>query len=209
MAYYKKITIWENRKRTELLVAFRNLVDTYFTNLEDYSHLGLDPHENEKAKKARREINMILDKMHSVIILAGVSPTIYYSPPPAIGGLAGTIDLIYNIFNLHHFEIKPENLLDLIDRAVGIYENDRLNAWLRTINPLFWLGLILDYIVSLPFKIIGKIGFNQERVESSIMGRITKGVLYLIIVLAAFLEILEKIGYLEKLKSLIQRPEIP
>ena len=203
MSYFKKITIWGNCKRVKLLVEFRSLVVNYFNNLK-HSDYGLEVHENEKAKQVRREINMNLDKMYSIIISAGVNPTIYYSPPPAVGGFAGDIDLIHNIFRLHNFQIAPQGLLDYIERAIGIYENDKINALLRTVNPLFWIGLILDYIASLPFKVIGKIGFNQKKIESSIMGRIIKGVLYLIMVLAAFLTVLEKIGYLEKFISLIQ-----
>lgn len=199
----KKITLWENRKRAKLLIDFRGLVVTYFDNLE-HSRFGLGVRENEEARQVRSKINMSLHKIHSVIISAGVNPIIYYSPPPAVGGLTENIDLMHNIFNLHRFKIGPQELLDFMDRAIGIYENDRLNALLRTINPLFWLGLILDYIVSLPFKVIGKIGFDQKKIESSIMGKFIKGALYLIMVLAAFLTVLEKIGYLEEFISLIQ-----
>ncbi len=200
MSYYKKITIWENYRRTKLLLEFRNLVVTYFANLLVSGRRV----ENKKAQQARIEINMILDKTYFVVISAGVKPTIYYSPPPSIGGLEGDIDLIHNIFNLYRYQIEPRKILDFIERAIGIYENDRHNALLRTLNPLFWLGLILDYIVSLPFKVIGKIGFNQEKIESSITGKIIKGILYFITVLASFLTVLEKIGYLEKFISLIQ-----
>ena len=203
MNHYKKIPIWENRKRAKLLIEFRDLVVTYFNNLK-HSDFGLKVHENEEAKQVRIKINMGLYKIHFAMILAGVNPTIYYSPPPAIGGLAGNIDLIDNIFNLHRFQIGSQELLDVIERAIGIYENDRLNALFRTVNPLFWIGLILDYIVSLPFKVIGKMGFNQKKIESSITGRIIKSTLYSIMVLAAFLTVLEKINYLEKFISLIQ-----
>lgn len=199
--YYKKIPIWENRKRLKLLKEFRNLVITYFNNIK----IDLfNPIENQQAIETRRQINLLIDKVHFIVISAGILPVIYYTPPPAVGGLAGDIDLIYNIFNLHRFQIKPQYLLDFIDRAIGVYENDKLNALLRTLNPLFWISLILDYIVSLPFKFIGKIGFNQNKIESSIVGRLIKGALYLITVFAAFLTILEKLGYLKKFLSLIQ-----
>ena len=203
MNHYKKIAIWENRKRAKLLIEFRDLVVTYFNNLK-HSDFGFKVHENEEAKQVRIKINMGLYKIHSAMILAGVNPTIYYSPPPAIGRLAGNIDLINNIFNLHRFQIGSQELLDVIERAIGIYENDRLNALFRTVNPLFGISLILDYIVSLPFKVIGKMGFNQKKIESSITGRVIKSTLYLIMVLAAFLTVLEKIDYLEKFISLIQ-----
>ena len=197
MRYYNKLAIWGNRKRAKLLTDFRSLVVAYFRNVE-YSNFDLEVHENREAKRLRIEINFSLDKIHSVVVLAGVNPTMYYSPRPAIGGLAGSIDLLYNMFSLSRFEITPQYLLDNFERAIGIYESDKPSAWVRTINPLFWLGLILDYVVSLPFKCIGKIGFDQERIESSAIGRAIKGILYLIIVLAALLTVLEKIGYLEK-----------
>jgi len=203
MSYYKKITIWENRNRTKLLIEFRSLVVTYFKNMCT-SGFFFDVVENKKARQVRIEINMILDKIYSFILLAGVNPTMHYYPPPVVGGLARNIDLILNIFNLHRYQIRPQQLLNLIERSIGIYENDRLNALLRTVNPFFWLGLILDYIVSLPFKVIGKIGFNQEKIESSITGKIIKGIFYLISVLASLLTVLEMIGYLEKFISLIQ-----
>jgi len=200
---YKKITIWGNHKRVKLLNEFKGLIITYFNNIEQLDW-SLNVRENEKAKQMRTEINKNLNKIHSFIVLAGVNPEINYFPPPAVGGVALDIDVVNDIFNLHHFLIDPQQLLDFIDRAIGIYENDRLNSLLRTINPLFWIGLILDYIVSLPFKIIGGIGFDQKKIESSNIGKIVKGILYLIVVFASFLTVLEKLGYLEKLRLLIQ-----
>ena len=202
MSYYKKITIWENRRRVRLLTDFMGLIVTYFNNVE-YLDYGLEVREKKEARRARSKINMTLDKAYSAIISTGIKPTMYYSPPPAVGGLAGNIDLMHNIFQLSRFQIDERTLLDFIERAIGIYENDRHNAFGRTINPLFWLGLILNYIVGLPFKAIGKLGFNQKKIESSTVGRIIKGVLYLIVVLAAFLTVLEKIGYLDKFILLI------
>lgn len=208
MSYYKKITIWENNKRVRLLSEFRELVVTYFNNIKYLGTGYSGVSENEKAREARIKINMILDKMYFVVISAGVNPIMYYTPPPSVGGFTGDIDLFHNIFNLYRFDIEPTKILDFIERAIGIYENNRLNALLRTINPFFWLGLILNYIVSLPFKVIGEIGFDQEKIESSTTGKIIKGIIksifYLITFLASFLAVLKYIGYLEKFISLIQ-----
>jgi len=208
MNYYKKITIWENNKRVRLLSEFRELVVTYFNNIKYLGFGSSGVSENEKAREARIKINMILDKMYFIIISAGVNPIMYYTPPPAIGGLTRDIDLVINIFNLYRFRINPQLLLDFIERAIGVYENDGLKALLRTVNPFFWLGLISDYIVSLPFKVFGEIGFNQEKIESSITGKIIKGIIkgtfYLITFLASFLAVLKYIGYLEKFILLIQ-----
>jgi len=201
---YKKITIWENRRRVKLLNEYKVLVSTYFNNIEQ-SDLSLNVRENEKAKQIRTGINKNLDRIHSFIVLAGINPRINYYPPPAVGGLVVNIDTVNDIFNLHHFQIGPQQLLDFIDRAIGIYENDKRNSLLRTRNPLFWLGLIIDYIVSLPFKIIGYIGFDQNKIESSNIGKIVKGIFYLIVFFSSFLAVLKYLGYLEKFRLLIQR----
>jgi len=194
---YRKIPIWENRRRVELLTKFRSLIVEYFNNVSfEYSI----PIENRVAKDARRNINLILNEVNSVIISAGIKTVAYYSG----GGSGGSIDLIQNVFNLHYYLIGYEQVLDMVDRAIGVYESDKSNALLRTLNPLFWISLILDYIVSLPFKFVGKMGFNQSRIESSIVGRIVKGIFYLVTVLASFLTALDLLGYREKFLSLIK-----
>jgi len=203
MNYYKRIPIWENRKRVDFLVEFKKLVCDYFNNVSraDWS---LNIIENETAKQTRSKINMKLHKAHFIVVAAGVNSSVFYTPPPAVGGLAGNIDVILNIFHLCFYRIDSQEALDIIDRAIGIYEDDKKNSLFRTFNPFFWLGLVLDYIVSLPFKILGKIGLNQEKIETSIVGKVIKGILYLITIVAAFLTILEKLGYLEAFKSLIK-----
>ena len=128
MSWYKKIPYWENRKRLKMLIKFKKLVVNYFNNVEYDPFFSLK--ENQEAIKTRHEINLCLDKIYSYIISAGINPTIYYSPPPAIGGIAGNINL-HNIFHLHGFEISPQYIIDNVDRAIGIYENDKKDAFLE------------------------------------------------------------------------------
>lgn len=196
MNYYNKIPIWENRRRVKLLNEFRNLVVTYFNNTTPIGFGGFELRENEQAVNARQVINHNLQQLYTIVIAAGVNPLIEYTPPPAVGGYIRSINVILNIFNLSRFEIRPPVLLDYIDRSIGIYKNDKTNALLRTLNPLFWLGLVFEYIARLPFKIIGKMGFDQEKAESSFIGKIVKGIFYVITVLAALLTILNLLGYL-------------
>ena len=207
MLKYKKIPVWQSFGRLELLNRFRSLVVTYFDNQYD-SDFDIDPDKDMKITKARRQINSILDSVYPVICLAGVNPIVHYASPPIVGGMVGDIDLIHNIFNLYRFGIGDEDLLDIIDRAIGVYMNDRINALLRTINPIFWLGLLLDYVISLLFRLLGKVGFDQEKIESSTPGRITKTIFHrlpiIVGLIAGLLTILEIFGYLNSFKSLIR-----
>ncbi len=185
-----------------MLIKFRKLVVNYFNmEYDSFPPLG----GNQENIKLRHEINLCLAEIYSYIISAGVAPTIYYSPPPAIGGIAGCVDLIHNIFHLHKFEISPQYIIDNVDRTIGIYEGDKKNALFRTLNPFFWIGRVIDFIVEIPFRFMGKIGFNREKIESSLLGRVIKGILYLITVCASFLTILEKLGYLSNFRFWIQR----
>lgn len=203
MRDYRKITIWENRKRIDFLVNFKNLVIDYFKNVKRANwELGLI--ENETAKQKREKINLVLHKAHSIILTAEVYPYLTYIPPRAVGGYIQKIDLVLDIFHLSNYRINPQEVVDILDKAIGVYENDRHDSLLRTINPLFWIDLILSYIVSFLFRIIGGMGFDQEKIKSPIIGKIIKGILYLIIVFASFLTILQKLGYLEKFRLLIQ-----
>lgn len=204
MRYYKKITIWGNIDRTIKLVNFRNLVVEYFNNIE-YEYMGFEITENDKAREIRPKINIIIEEIHSIILASGLSTILIYTPPPAIGGYIRNIDLIQNIFMLHHWQIKPNELTDKIERSIGIYENDKKHALLRMFNPFYWIGQIIDLIVDIPFSIIGKLGFNQYKIENSPIGKLVRGILYLITVFAALLTVIDKLGYLENFKNILSR----
>lgn len=207
MSNYKKIPIWENRKRLKLLIEFRNLMADYFNNIKIHE-AGV--RESSIAYSLRPKINLCLETVCSFVKSTGINSEIshYYDISDYIRKEVGSdveSDVLRNIFIMwDKFRLNEDGLLDYIDRAIGIYKYDKLNAIFRTINPLFWIGLLLDYIVSLPFKIIGRIGFNQKKIESSVAGRISKGILYFITVIAAIITLWDNRQYFVKLISIIK-----
>ena len=98
--------------------------------------------------------------------------------------------LFSNIFNLDDFDIPFQQIVDRIDRAIGIYAKDALWSWLRLFNPLFYISLFLEYIASIPFVLLGKAGFNQRAAEQSIIGKIVKFIIELVTITASILTIL-------------------
>ena len=170
MRYYTKILIWESKRRLNKLKAFRSLMIRYFNN----SRVGFGGGrvEESAAKEARREINLLRDEIHSIILNSGIDPSFSWTPPAAVGDDETEIDLIEDIFNLDQFDIGPNNLLDLIDRAIGKYDSNRKSAFIRTFNPFFYLGLVLDTISDLPFIAIGILGFNRQKIKTSAIGRL-------------------------------------
>jgi hypothetical protein len=200
MRSYKQITFWENDERIKYLKNFNSHVVNYFNNI-GHSNVG-GSWEEEIAKKERREINKLIDKAHSYIIATGVSARVinYLAPKTGRG-----LDLVLNIFNLGKMHIGHRPLLDFIERAMAIYENDKKNAVLRTWNPIFWIILFVDLIISLPFEFLGKFGLQQDKLEASFGGRLFKFLFSLIIYGEAFLNILKMTGYLPKLLIVIEK----
>ena len=203
MRYYTKILIWESKRRLNKLKAFRSLMIRYFNN----SRVGFGGGrvEESAAKEARREINLLRDKIHSIILNSGIDPSFSWTPPAAVGDDETEIDLIEDIFNLDQFDIGPNNLLDLIDRAIGKYDSNRKSAFIRTFNPFFYLGLVLDTISDLPFIAIGILGFNRQKIKTSAIGRLVKGILYLTIIVAAVLTILHLLDFVEPIKQFVHK----
>jgi len=201
MKYLKSITIWENKRRLELLKKFGDSMQQYFDNL---SYSFRDQIENDKAAKARTEINMDLDEVYTIMLAAGIDPSITYSPPPATGVFyQKSMSLLHNFHNLSHYNVSPNMLMDFIVRTISTYSKDSTNALLRTLNPLYWVRRIFDYIVDLPFVLIGRLGFNQRKVEASLIGRIFKMIFKTVLFLAALVGLLKHIGYLEPCKAFI------
>ena len=203
MRYYTKILIWESKRRLNKLKAFRSLMIRYFNN----SRVGFGGGrvEESAAKEARREINRLRDEIHSIILNSGIDPSFSWTPPAAVGDDETEIDLIEDVFNLDQFDIGPNNLLDLIDRAIGKYDSNRKSAFIRTFNPFFYLGLVLDTISDLPFIAIGILGFNRQKIKTSAIGRLVKGILYLTIIVAAVLTILHLLDFVEPIEQFVHK----
>ena len=183
MRYYKKIHYWENIQRVDMLNNFRNLVIDYFNNVQIGHISGVKI--NEDAANARILINKSINKVRLIILTSGINPTLKISPSYGYSGEKKTIDF-NDIFIIHTYEIPPTHIIDFIDRSIGVYEEDELNSKLRTVNPFFWLGLVLEFIVNLPFKLIGELGFNQSKFEASSIGKVMKLFLQLITIIASF-----------------------
>ena len=202
MRHYTKILIWENKRRIKKLREFRNLMIRYFNNSQ--VGLGGGRVEEDAAQEAKSKINLLIAEVHSIILNSGVNPVLSWTPPAGLGDHAVEVDLIENIFDLDLFDIGPSNLLAVIDEVIEKYDSNRKAVFVRTCNPFLYLGWMLDIISDLPFIVMGIFGFNQQKIKMSTIGRLIKGALYLITVIA-FLAILHLLGFLEPVTQHIRK----
>lgn len=201
MRYFNKLFIWENKKHLKILKDYRCDIVEYFKNV-DYSYYS-GPVENEKAIKLRQKINMESGAVLTALEVATVEPVITYSPPPAVGGLAGDINTVKNIFNLHNFQMSSQEVLDFVDQAIGIYKTDYFKSYLRTFNPFHWLTLLILEIIRIPFYILGAVGFNRAKIETSFIGRLSKGIAFLLGLLLTIVQLSEKFGVIDTIKKIL------
>lgn len=204
--YFTKITVWENKKRLEDLNIFRTQVIDYFndTNFDDFGELDV----GKSAMKVRTSINLVIVKIGLIIRASGVNPVMEYTPPPMIGGRIMEIDLISNIFNIHNFRIPPQEVIDIIEKSIGVYQENIIPSLIRTINPFFWLKRMLSFVGAIPFEILEAAGFPMQKAKSSFLGKTIR----LIIELAAFsasvlgiMQILEYKSVLESIKQYLDQ----
>jgi len=198
MVSFNKRTIWGNIHCQNQLIEFRNNVVDYFNNCR-FDEWNNEIHEDEKAMTLRSNLNQNLLNIQEIVHCADVATHLIYTPPAMIGGYRQNIDVISNIFNLHQYSIEPKHLLDFVDRAIGVYRNDQKKSLVRTFNPIFWIGVLLDLIVSAPFKLLRKAGINTKEIEESYIGKIAKFILYVVSLIAGVISIAQPLGWLDYL----------
>lgn len=184
----RTFTIYGNRHRWEYLTKFRNEVERYFNGIR--REFGLDePIENEDAVDARREINIRLSIAIEYVADAGVPSTYTYTPPAMVGGNRQNVEVLLNVFLIHRFQMNPNVIIDVLDRAIGVYEADKTRAWIRTFNPLFWLLRVISLVAGIPFYILTYFGF-EESIEYSLIGRMFKFCTEIVLLAAAVVTVL-------------------
>jgi len=203
MPHYRRMTVFQNLDRTRMLVKFKKLIETYYANL-DRGAFGLNAKENLIAKRTRSQLNLMLEKVKGALHSVEIYPTAPQQIRRAAYEPSGEIDLLENIFSLQQRKVEPQTLVDHVERAIGRYTGDRFSASLRTLNPLFWLSILLIYTARLPLFILGSLGLDRDRLEGSALGILFKGFFRVAVFLALLAGGMHYVGFLEPLKSRAQ-----
>jgi hypothetical protein len=194
------MTILQNLESIRTLKKFKKSAERYFENI-DYGSYGLTAVEKPKAKTLRSQLNLMLERAKRALSSVEISPDIYDASRPTAAGYEEGVYLVDNIFNLHQLKISPQTLLDYVERAIGVYRDDKFKSLIRTLNPLFWLSIVLDYISSLPFAVLGALGLNRSKIEDGLVGRFLKGCFRVAVIFTVLAVILHHQGYLDPLEQ--------
>ena len=161
MQNFRNITCWENSRRLQKLSLFRELTKLYHDSLEPTS---LGTYESEASEPITTQMNFITQEVISIVHAAQVSTHVYRD--------RDLIEVISNVFSLGDLNIPRQNVINAIERAMGVYRSNWSKSVIRTCNPLWWAGRLIDWIAYTPFRLIGAAGFDSANAAESILGRL-------------------------------------
>jgi len=188
---------WEAKRQLEFLRLFRQKVVDYHNNAE-WDHAGNDYDENPEAVSFRQQINEDIPEVITTCQKVGESTIVYHSQH-------GEIDVLTNIFRLPSLEMDINQLLDRLDRAIGVYRYAVSYLWPRLFNPFYWIGKGLAFIGSVPFRVLRIAGFKIEQAETSLTGKLVKAIISFLTIISLLLGILQMLDLLAPVVTAIKR----
>lgn len=185
MKLHDQLTIIRNRHRARELRLFREVVETYFERSErDVNDVPMDW---EGAQAARSRINQMLARVIQIVRAAGVGGAVGTSPITDPGPALGRVEVLQRIFSVRTGDGLDQEILDVIDMALGVYEGGRYLALARTFNPFYYAGTALAFVARLPRRLLAALGLWPQPRRSR-LGAADPGALESILVRLAEVE---------------------
>jgi hypothetical protein len=168
MKPHDRLTLVRNRYRVRQLRTFREQVMRYFQASErDVNDV---PADWEVAQQARARINQMLAGVVGVVRAAGLGgwrePT---TTDP--GQLLGRVELLQQIFSIQTGDPMEQEIYDLLDMAIGVYQGGGFAAAVRTINPLHYAGTFLAFLGRGPRRMLGALGIGRRSGDAPMLER--------------------------------------
>jgi len=158
MKPYDRVTIIRNRHRARDLRVFRARVQAYFEQVADD---GEDlPVDWEGVRGSRAAINRMLPRVVQIVLAAdlGASTTASMRNPAD-----RSVEILHNIFSARNADGGDQEILDVLDMAIGVYDANQYGALARTFNPFHYLMSALGFLAGLPRRALVAIGVLRPR----------------------------------------------
>jgi len=156
MKPHDQLTIVRNLHRARELRRFRDLVETYFERSErDVNDVPMDW---EGAQAARSRINQMLPRVIQIVRAAGLGGSVGTAATTDPGPALGRVEVLQRIFSARCGDGLDQEIIDVLDMALGVYEGGRFTALARTINPLHYAATALAFLARAPRRILAALG---------------------------------------------------
>lgn len=163
-----RIPVWTHWRRRHFLNRFRGGLQAYFDAVT-YEAFPFRIIETEKAKADRSLLEPDLERCRATLRAAGIR--LARSVPEGHQGGMKRINLVTEAFALDQYSLRRDDLLAVCDAGIRAYDAGRTAAWVRTLNPLYWLDMVLSVVEVLPFLPLRAFGRNPVEVAMSARGR--------------------------------------
>ncbi|MEO8453494.1 MAG: hypothetical protein ABI647_27165 [Gemmatimonadota bacterium] len=173
MKPHDHLTIIRNRHRARELRLFRSLVETYFVQSErDVNDMPMDW---EAAQAARSRINQMLPRVLQIVQAAGLGHSAATTATTNPGPSLGRVEVLQQIFNARYGDGVEQEIFDVLDMALGVYESGRFEALARTVNPLHYAAVAFAFLARAPRRILAALGLGRPsapRLQAADMARL-------------------------------------
>jgi hypothetical protein len=160
MIPYNQLTIIRNLYRARELREFRKWVEVYFERSE--TDANEEVFDLEGARAARSHINRMLPRVLAIVRAAGIGGPSARDVNTDPGQALGRVDVLSRIFTARFGDGVDQEILDLLDMAIGVYDGDRGVAMVRTVNPLYYSGRLLSFLFRGPRRFFGALGIGRR-----------------------------------------------
>jgi hypothetical protein len=156
-----QLTIIRNLHRSRELREFRKWVEVYFERSDrDPDDIIFDA---EGARNARSQINRMLPRILGIVRAAGIGGTPLRDSNTDPGQIFGRMEVLHRIFTARPGDGLDQQVYDLLDMAIGVYDGDRPVALVRSINPLYYAGRILSWFGRGPRRLFSALGLGRRQ----------------------------------------------
>lgn len=200
------ITYLKAKQDLDHIVRFNNAVmalwDIEIAAKENMSSYGYRlPRERKEAvlaeaskdknyQTAREEVSKLVLKAMRIAAKHRIPTEMKSIPPPAVGGAIIPVNLFYSVLNDNSYQgISEQMIVDALTQTIGACESSIEEEFWKLLNPLNWIKELLRWILRIPFMLIELTGFNVEKVEDHLLGKLFK-----VIEVVAIVYILYRLG---------------
>lgn len=150
MLRHDRIPVWLHRKRVRFLRGFLADLEAYYASV-GFQAFPFRVVETPAAAELRARLEPRLLRCRRTVAAAGASSLLRLAPGEAAGTME-RVNVIDAAFQLDRYNLGKDEVLDAIRQALSVYEADGTRAWVRTLNPFYWLDLGLHFVEQLPFQ---------------------------------------------------------
>jgi len=156
MKPHDRLTIIRNRYRARDLRIFRARVEAYFDQVVDD---GQDlPVDWQGVRAARAQINRLLPRVVQIVQAADLGAS---TAPSTRTPADRSLEILHNMFGAQYADGGHQEILDVLDMAIGVYDANQFAALARTLNPFYYLMSALAFLAGLPRRALVAIGLMR------------------------------------------------